>query len=236
MPKKRGEGVESSTNDASASMSIAATVSSCRGRKRTIATSPMVFSPTVLPAAKKSKTLKFGFGPGWMLPDADKYEVSPKIRALTAMLAIEGPKQVLCRQIAETEPNCVAVHSNPAGRAGELRGVISNVVMLMPDLKKLWVHFGREICETDCLLDVKMPAIVVYMALMNQVPADGYIKYEPNPELIEQFKNTMIPTLQAIITQWEKRQRDIDCIVVNARRTTSGGNPGAEWADLDKGL
>ncbi|CAJ0564411.1 unnamed protein product, partial [Mesorhabditis spiculigera] len=306
-----------SKTPASASMSIAASPSICIGRKRTIATSPIVFSPTGVPAAKKSRTLKkplntfisfdqfkqmpldiwlmykltrsgadwwpeekyllaygdeygfkreldrgyppyegrrchhvspdvdreppavedlqillnnatfdqFGFGSGWPVPDAEKYEKAPYIRAQTAMLPIEGPKEELCRQIATTKPYCLAVHSSPGKAGGELRSTISDVVMLMPDLKKLWVHLGREICESECLVDVKMPTIVVYMALMKEVPGakdDYYKTYEPDVALREQFYHTLVPTLQTMILQWAKRERDIDHVVVNALRTAAG--------------
>ncbi|CAJ0575212.1 unnamed protein product, partial [Mesorhabditis spiculigera] len=168
---------------------------------------------------------QFGFGSGWPVPEAEKYEKAPYIRAQTAMLPIEGPKEELCRQIATTKPYCLAVHSSPGEAGGELRSTINDVVMLMPDLKKLWVHLGREICESECLVDVKMPTIVVYMALMKEVPGakdDYYKTYEPDVALREQFYHTLVPTLQTMILQWAKRERDIDHVVVNALRTAAG--------------
>ncbi|CAJ0575161.1 unnamed protein product, partial [Mesorhabditis spiculigera] len=179
---------------------------------------------------------QFGFGSGWLVPDAEKYEKAPYIRTHNALLAIKGPKAELCRQIAGTKPYCVAVHSNPGEAGGELRSTINDVVMLMPDLKKLWAHFGREICESDCLVDVKMPTIVVYMALMKTVPTESlsYKKYEPDAGLLVQFNHTLVPTLQTIITQWEKREREIDYVVVNTQQPAFGRR--CHWRDLDKGF
>ncbi|CAJ0557791.1 unnamed protein product, partial [Mesorhabditis spiculigera] len=182
---------------------------------------------------------QFGFGAGWPMPDPKKYKNIPYVRAHTAMLPIEGPKQVLCRQIAETKPYCVAVHCNSAGQAGELRAVINDVLILMPDLKKLWLHFGREILETECLVDVKTPTIVVYMAVMKEVPGgadDHHKKYEPISGLLEQFNHTLFPTLQTIITQWENREREIDYIELKVQKTfgSNGYDRGVAWHELDE--
>ncbi|CAJ0575206.1 unnamed protein product, partial [Mesorhabditis spiculigera] len=149
------------------------------------------------------------------------------------MLPIEGPKQVLCRQIAETKPYCVAVHANSAGQAGELRAVISDVLMLMPDLKKLWLHFGREILETECLADVKTPTIVVYMVVMKEVRGgvdDHYKKYEPIPGLLEHTLATLF------LQQWENREREIDYIELNVQKTLGGNgyDRAVAWHELDK--
>ncbi|CAJ0564094.1 unnamed protein product, partial [Mesorhabditis spiculigera] len=89
----------------------------------------------------------------------------------------------------------------------------------------LWAHFGREIDEMAILIEAKSPSIRAYMSLYMHVPRPYMTLYtipearlpltlEMNPALLVQFHRTLIPAINTIIEQWERREREIDAVVL----------------------
>ncbi|CAJ0564102.1 unnamed protein product, partial [Mesorhabditis spiculigera] len=166
----------------------------------------------------------------WRLPGPDKYITAPAVRAHIAMLPIDGPKRDLWPQIAEMQPSCVTVHSSPVCHVGEMRSAIKDIMTLVPGLSKLWVHFGREIAEMDSLVEVKAPTIVAYFCMKKQVGTKySSYKYVLDTKLLKDFHRIVVPALNTLIDQWERREREIDYITFNAQESPQPGRHYRMW-------
>ncbi|CAJ0564097.1 unnamed protein product, partial [Mesorhabditis spiculigera] len=164
---------------------------------------------------------QFGYGPGWGLPYPEQYKSVPHVRAHTALLPIKGPTDELCRQIGLLEPCRVAVYADPKGQPGDFCAALRDAIGM--NRPSLWAYFGREIDEMAILIEAKSPSIRAYMSLYMHVPRPNMDLYnirpasltlEMNPALVVQFHRTLIPAINTIIEQWERREREIDAVVL----------------------
>ncbi|CAJ0572065.1 unnamed protein product, partial [Mesorhabditis spiculigera] len=142
---------------------------------------------------------QLGVGPAWQLPSTDKYKIPPAIRAHTVMLS--RPNEEHYAQMVELEPQCVTLDVGEDAEAGELRAA---------GLKKLWLLLAYEALEIAMLVDVKTPAITAHFTLERDYEKRG----PPDPVLVKQLNSTLEATLNTLIEQWQRREREIDHIAL----------------------
>ncbi|CAJ0574736.1 unnamed protein product, partial [Mesorhabditis spiculigera] len=140
-------------------------------------------------------------GPKWELPDLEKYNIRPSIRAHAVMLTC--PTEEHYAQMLKFEPQCVALDVSNKPKVGALRSAVKTVMTMLPDLPKLWVVVGREVAEVTLLCDVPSPTIVAYFDVVGD-----YRRIRGDAPLVKKFERTLKPTLNTLI----KGKTDPYCI------------------------
>ncbi|CAJ0558149.1 unnamed protein product, partial [Mesorhabditis spiculigera] len=169
-------------------------------------------------------------GPKWDLPDLEKYNNRPSIRAHAVMLTC--PTEEHYAQMLKFEPQCVALDVSNKPKVGALRSAVKTVMTMLPDLPKLWLVVGREVAEVTLLCDVPSPTIVAYFDVVGD-----YRRSRGDAPLVKKFERTLKPTLNTLIKQWQRRERDIDHIaLISLRSSESEPVDWAEWKRVYPGI
>ncbi|CAJ0563119.1 unnamed protein product, partial [Mesorhabditis spiculigera] len=153
---------------------------------------------------------QFGVGTDWHVPGSNHYRIIPSIRAATALMPIRGLEERDFRQMVELQPQCVAVHGDHAEGSAQLGSIVQRVVALIPGLQKFWIYIGHHASEMDSLLAVKAPTITAYCETF--IYDKRKYAYVPGVGLAEMLREQLWTTLNALIAQWARGERDIDTI------------------------